>query len=83
MTHRPRRWRAGRQKRRRLTDKPSTMPRTIHTTIDQARADARGACILGDSEPTLPAMGYVPAQRLYEDAGAMLPSGENRTQRRP
>ncbi|MFC3109977.1 hypothetical protein ACFQAT_14105 [Undibacterium arcticum] len=51
--------------------------RTIHTAIDQARANARGAFILGNSEPTLPAMGCVPAQRLYEDAVAMLPSGED------
>ena len=81
--HRPRRWRAGRQQRRRLTDRPSTMPsRTIHTAIDQARANARGA-FLGDSEPTLPEMGCVPTQRLCGDAGAMLPSGEDRTQRRP
>jgi len=72
-----------REKRRRLTDRPSTMPRTIHTAIDQARANARGAFTLGDSEPTLPAMECVPAQRLYEDAGATLPSGEDRTQRRP
>ncbi|MDY7578744.1 hypothetical protein RGU70_10460 [Herbaspirillum sp. RTI4] len=42
-----------RQKRRRLTDRPSTMTRTIHTAIDQARANARGAFTLGDSEMTL------------------------------
>jgi len=77
MTHRPRPWRSGRQKRRRLTDKPSTRPRTIHTAIDQARANARGALILGDSEPALPAMGCVPAQRLCWNAGAMRPSGED------
>ena len=83
MAHRPRRWRAGRQKRRRLTDRPSTMPRSIHTAIDQTRAQSRGTFILGDSEPTLPAMGCVPATLLRGDAGAMLPFGEDRTQRRP
>jgi len=83
MAHRPRRWRSGRHERRRLTDKPSTMPRAIHAAIHQARANARGAFILGDSERTLPAMGCLPAQHLYEDAGAMLPSGEDRTQRWP
>lgn len=53
------------------------MPRPNHAAIHQARANAREAFILGDSEPTLPAMGCVPAQLLYEDAGAMLPSGED------
>jgi hypothetical protein len=45
------------------------MPRAIHAAIDQARANARGVFILGDSEQTMPAMGCVPAQRLYGDAG--------------
>ena len=36
VAHRPRRWRAGRQKRRRLTDWPSTMSRAIHAAIYQA-----------------------------------------------
>jgi len=33
--------------------------------IDPARANAREAFILGNSEPTLPAMGCMPAQHLY------------------
>jgi hypothetical protein len=40
------------------------MPRTFHTAIDQARAHARGAFILGDSEMTLMMNGCVAVQRL-------------------
>ena len=83
ITRLTRRWRADCHKRRRLTDKPPTMPRPNHAAIDQARANARGAFILGDSELTLPAMGCVPATLLCRDAGAMLPFGEDHTQRRP
>ena len=83
ITRLTRRWRADCHKRRRLTDRPSTMPRAIHAAIHQARVNARGAFILGDSEPTLPAMGCVPATLLCRDAGAMLPFSEDHTQRRP
>lgn len=65
------------------SDRPSTMPRAVHAAIHQASANARGAFILGDSELTLPAMGCVPATLLCRDAGAMLPFGEDHTQRRP
>ena len=65
------------------TDRPSTMPRAIHAAIHQARANARGAFILGYSELTLPAMRCVPVKLLCRDAGAMLPFGEDRTQWRP
>lgn len=51
------------------------MPKAIHAAIHQARTDARGAFILGDSELALTMNGCVPPKPLYGDAGAMLPFG--------
>ena len=53
ITRLTRRWRADCHKRRRLTDKPSTIPRPNHAAIDRARANARGAFILVHPELNL------------------------------